>query len=99
MESGPPDASRLSDCKMAGEHHQLDDDLTRLAISGVRVGFIFSPGDGGADFLSMNGRSGLERLRRSGLLREITISDTDHPFSLPGAKHRLADTLSEWLRC
>ena len=84
--------------RMAGEHHQLDKDLTRLAISGVRVGFIFSPGDGGADFLKMNGRMGVEQLRRAGLVREITISDSDHPFSLPGAKHRLSDTLSEWLR-
>jgi len=84
--------------RMAGEHHQLDKDLARLAISRVRVGFIFSPGDGGADFLRVNGRLGVEQLRQAGLLREVTISDADHPFSLPGAKHRLSDTLSEWLR-
>jgi hypothetical protein len=84
---------------VAGDHHQLDDDLTRLAVLGVRVGFIFSPGDGGLDFLKRHGRRGLERLSRSGLLREITIDDSDHPFSLPGSQRRLGDTLSEWLRC
>jgi pimeloyl-ACP methyl ester carboxylesterase len=83
----------------AGQHHQLDDDLTRLAILGLRVGFVFSPGDGGLDFLRRNGRLGLERLSRSGLLREITIDHADHPFSLPGSQRRLGETLSEWLRC
>jgi pimeloyl-ACP methyl ester carboxylesterase len=84
--------------RVAGEHHQLDKDLTRLATLGVRVGFIFSPGDGGVDFLSRNGRVGLKQLTRSGLVRHITISGADHPFSLPGSQRRLADTLSEWLR-
>jgi pimeloyl-ACP methyl ester carboxylesterase len=84
--------------RMAGGQHRLDDDLTRLAVSGVRVGFIYSPGDGGFDFLRMNGRSGLERLRRSGLLREVTIEDSDHAFMQGGSQARLGDTLSEWLR-
>jgi len=83
--------------KLAGGRHPLDDDLTRLARDGVRVGFIFSPGDGGADFLMANGRLGLDYLRRSKLLRQTTISDSDHPFSVPGAQQRLAATLSEWL--
>jgi hypothetical protein len=46
----------------------------------------------------MNGRSGLERLRRSGLLREVTIEDSDHAFMQGGSQARLGDTLSEWLR-
>ena len=85
--------------RIAGDHHQLDDDLARLARLGVRVGFIFSPGDGGMDFLRMNGRAGVEYLGRSGLLRQVTIPDSDHPFSLPGSQCRLRATLSEWLRC
>ena len=84
--------------KLSGDRHQLDDDLTRLARNGVRVGFIFSPGDGGADFLMANGGFGLAQLRRSNLLRQTTIGDSDHPFSVPGAQQRLAATLSEWLR-
>jgi pimeloyl-ACP methyl ester carboxylesterase len=83
---------------VTGGRHQLDDDLTRLAVTGVRVAFIFSPGDGGLDFLNMNGRAGTDNLARLGLLREVTISDADHPFSLPGSQGRLGDTLSEWLR-
>jgi hypothetical protein len=62
----------------AGGHHQLDDDLAALAGRGVRVGFIFSPGDGGIDFLAMNGRNGLERLRRrtpfGGILSTVRLS-------------------------
>ena len=81
----------------AGDQHQLDTDLIRLAVSRVRVGFIFSPGDGGVDFLRTHGQTGLERLRRSALLREVTIRDSDHPFSLPGSHVRLGETLSEWL--
>jgi alpha-beta hydrolase superfamily lysophospholipase len=82
----------------AGGHHQLDDDLAALAGRGVRVGFIFSPGDGAIDFLAMNGRNGLERLRRAGLLSELTIDGADHTFSPARSQAELLDTLSNWLR-
>ena len=85
--------------RMAGERHRLDDDLIRLAEAEVRVGFIFSPGDSGVDFLRMHGRLGVERLGRLGLLRQATVSDSDHIFSSPGSRLRLETTLSEWLHC
>jgi hypothetical protein len=85
--------------RIAGNRHPLEDDLGRLAEAGVRVGFIFSRGDSGEDFLRMHGRLGVERLARLGLLRQATVSDSDHTLSAPGSRSKLEATLCEWLRC
>ncbi|MEQ8661272.1 MAG: hypothetical protein RLW62_10675 [Gammaproteobacteria bacterium] len=84
--------------RAGGEQQRLDADLARLAAQGVRVGFVYSPGDGAAEYLAMHGAAGRTALARAGLLHEVTIEEADHTFNPLVSQARLGAVLAEWLR-
>jgi hypothetical protein len=79
-----------------GDEEALDRDLGLLAERGIRVSFVFSPGDGAEDYLAAHGSKGRSVLDGAGLLRERTIEGADHTFTPPRARREFLDTLGNW---
>jgi len=83
--------------ELAGEQHALDRDLAVLADRGVRVGFVFTPGDGAREYLTAYGAKGRAVLEAAGLADEALIDDADHTFNPPASRRVLRETLAAWL--
>ncbi|MDB4912931.1 MAG: hypothetical protein JWM95_575, partial [Gemmatimonadetes bacterium] len=69
----------------------------RIAREGTDVLVLFSEGDPGLDFLTLNHAHDLSRLRRLSNFRLHVVDDADHTFTSIDARRRASALLTEHL--
>lgn len=86
--------------RLRGQRDESDDaarDLERMAAKGTDLLLLFSAGDPGLDFLTLNYSRELRKLRRLPGFRLQVIDDADHTFTALEARRRAGTVLTEHL--
>jgi len=81
----------------AGETEDAARDFRGIASRGISVLLLFSEGDPGHDFLTLNYASEIGRLKRLPRFQVRVISDADHTFTTFDARQRVSAVLTEHL--
>ena len=72
-------------------------DLERITRNGTDLLLLFSEGDPGHDFLTLNYANELRHLQRLPRFRMYVIPDADHTFTTLDARQRVSEALTDYL--